>query len=90
MVFTDDIVRALLAVGRQVALGEAELWWPATPVQLKIVRRRRGSPPMWTSLGVKPVAAVTDCCTQIRRKGAAHTQLFLSSLTTIASIWAVV
>ena len=43
---------------------------------------------MWTSLGAKPVAALTE--TQTRREGARSSQLFWSSLATIASISAIV
>ena len=61
--FTDDIVLALLAVGRQVAVGEAvagQALVARDPVRSKIVRGRRGSLPMWTSLGAKRVAVLTD------------------------------
>ena len=63
MVFADDIVRALLAIGRQVAVGEViagQALVTATPLRSKIVRGRRGSLPMWTSLGAKPVASLTE------------------------------
>ena len=52
-----------LAVGRQVAVGEAvagQALVARDPVRSKIVRGRRGSLPMWTSLGAKRVAVLTD------------------------------
>ena len=59
MVFADDILRALMAVGRQVAVGGVtKLLWPALPS--KIVKGRRGSLPKWTSLGANTVAALTE------------------------------
>ena len=62
VVFADDIARAMMAARRQVTVGEvgAKLWWPATPARSKIERGRRGSRPTWTSLGAKPVAALTE------------------------------
>ena len=59
----DDIVRALLAVGRHVAVCEVVAGQALVASDLgafKIVRGRRGSLPMWTSLGVKPVATLTE------------------------------
>ena len=60
--FTDDIVRGLLAVGRQVAVGEViagqalVIGDPGTFEN----RERKARNPMWTSLGAKPVAALTE------------------------------
>ena len=62
MVFTNDIARALLAVDRQVAVGEvvaSQALVAGDPGAFEIVRERRGSLPMWTSLRAKPVAALT-------------------------------
>ena len=52
--FTDDIVRTLLAVGRQVAVGEVvagQALVTDDPGLSKIVIGRRGSLPMWTFVG---------------------------------------
>ena len=93
MVFTDDIARALLAVGRQVTVGEViagQTLMTGDPGAFKIVRGRRGSLPMWALLGAKPVAALTELLYANSKWGSCASQLFWSSLTTIASIWAIV
>ena len=51
------------AVGRKVAVGEViagQVLATGDPASPKLVRGRRGSLPMWTSLGAKPVAALTE------------------------------
>ena len=64
MVFADDIICALLAVCLHVAVGEMvagqALVAGETPLRSEIVRGRRGSLPMLTSLGVKSVAELTE------------------------------
>ena len=40
--------------------SRAQLWWPASPMRSKIVNGRRRRLPMWTPLGAKPVAALTE------------------------------
>ena len=89
--FTDDIVRALLAVGRQVAVGEVvagQALVAGDPGAFENHEREARNPTMWTSLGAKPVAALTKLRKfDVRR---CSSQFFRSSLTTIASIWATV
>ena len=61
--FTDEIVRALLAVVRQVGVGEVvvgQALVAGDPGAFENRERRRGSLPMWTSLGAKLVAALTE------------------------------
>ena len=63
MVFTDGIVRALLAVGRQVAVGEVVAGQVLVAGDRAFENREREARkplPVWTSLGVKPVAALTE------------------------------
>ena len=59
--FTDDILRALLAVGRH-AVGEVvacQFLVAGDPGAFENRERRRSSP-MWTSLGAKPVTGLTE------------------------------
>ena len=60
--FTDDIVRALLVVGRHVAVGKVvagQALVAGDPGAFEN-RERRGSLPMWTPLRGKPVEALTE------------------------------
>ena len=62
-VFANDIIRALLVARRRVAIVEVVTgrpWSPATPARSNNVRGGRVSRPIWTSLGVKLVAALTE------------------------------
>ena len=63
MVFTDDIVRALLAVGRQVAVGEVVAGQAVVaddPGAFENREREAQSLPTWASLGAKPAAVLTE------------------------------
>ena len=67
VVCPNNVVRALLPVGGQVAIiinrpggRGSDAGAPTTPLRLKTARGRRGSLPMWTSLGARPVAALTE------------------------------
>ena len=63
MVLTDDIVHSLLVVGRHVVVGEVvvgQALVAGDPGAFEIVRGRRESLSMWTSLRAKPVAALTE------------------------------
>ena len=62
VVFVDDIVHALRAVSHQVAVEEVvtgQILVASGPASSKIARGRRGNRSMWTSLGAKPLEAVT-------------------------------
>ena len=82
----DDIVRALLTVGREVAVGEM-LEGQALVAE---DAGSRGSLPMWTSLGAKPVTALTELLYANSTWGSCTSQLCWSSFTIITSIWAIV
>ena len=89
----DDVVRALLMVGRQAAVGEmiaGKALVTEDAGAFKMVRERRGSLPMWTSLGAKSEAALTELLYANSTWGICTSQLFWSSLSSIASIWAIV
>ena len=62
--FTNEIVRAMLAVGRQVAVGElvaGQALVAGGPGASEDREREARKPlPMWTSLGANPVAALTE------------------------------
>ena len=87
--FTDDIVRGLLGVGRQVSVGEmiaGQFLVTEDPGALKIVKGRRKRLPMWISLGAKPVATLTELLYANSTWGSCTPQLVWSSLTAISSI----
>ena len=63
MVFADDIVRALLAVGRQVAVGEVvagQALVAGDPGAFENRSREAGKLTMLTSLQAKQMAALTE------------------------------
>ena len=91
--FADDTVRALLVVGRQVTSGEmiaGQALVPEDAGAFKTREREARKLAMWTSLRAKPVAALTELFYAISTWGSYTSQLFRSSLMTIASIWAIV
>ena len=63
MVFTDDIVRALLVVRQHVAVGEVvtgQALVASDPGAFENREREARKPTQVTSLGAKPVAAGTE------------------------------
>ena len=63
MVLADDIVRGLLALGHQVAVGEVvagQTVVAGDPGAFDNLERETRKPALWTSLGAKPVAALTE------------------------------
>ena len=63
MVFADDVVLALLAVGRQAAVGEVVAGHALVaddPSAFENREGKRGSLPMLTSLEGTPVAGLTE------------------------------
>ena len=60
---TDDIVRSLLAVGHQVAVGEvvaSQTLMDGDPRAFENCKRQAPKLPMWTSLGAKLMALLTE------------------------------
>ena len=63
MVFADETLGALLALGGKVAVGQVvadRLWWRPVLGESKTERGRRGRRSMWTSFGACPVVASTE------------------------------
>ena len=62
ILFSYKFIRTLLALASKVTVGElvAIEVLMYTTVRSKTVRGRRGRRPIWTSLGARPVAALTD------------------------------
>ena len=63
VVCANNVVRALLPIGGQGAIGQVVAGQTLVPHDagaVEIVRRRRGSLPMWTSLGGRPVVTLTE------------------------------
>ena len=63
MLFSHKLVDALLALASEVAIGElvvVEVLVGTTVRSIKNGDGRRGRRPMWTSLGARPVAALTE------------------------------
>ena len=56
---TNNLVRALLPVCSQIAVGPMDMVQSLARVS-KTTRGERISLPAWTSLGIKPVGAVTE------------------------------
>ena len=59
----DNVVRALFPVGGQVEIGQVvtgQTLASHDSSAVKTVRGNSGSLPMWTSLGPRPVAALTE------------------------------
>ena len=63
VLFTHELVGALLPFSGEIAIGEwsrSRLWWAPPWERSKTARGRRGKHPICTSLGEKPVAALTE------------------------------
>ena len=63
VVFTHELVGALLPFSGEIAIGEmvaSRLWWAPPWERSKTARGRRGKRPICTSLGARPVAALTE------------------------------
>ena len=89
VVFASNIVRVMLAVHRQVAVGlvvAGETLVAGDSSALENRGESRGSRLIWVLLGAKAVAALTEVLYENSTRGSRSSQLFWSSLTTIANI----
>ena len=82
--------RRSVAKSQYARWSRTRLWCPTTPVRSKIVRESHGSLPMCTSLGTRPVAALTELLKANSTWGRCKSQSSCRSLTTIDSISATV